>query len=188
MLDIITFEVQDKIYGFNTRVSFLQLGILYQDEDSNNLGIKNGIIGNLDHQNFSLFLLGSERFMGKKFKIHQDYENQIKKIQKSNPENSNIPEELIQYYNLKNDTEKQNIESSKRNKFYDVYLPFGTKRSLKKSNYFLKKKEEFAPLTFYTDLKIQVGIYYGITMGINFGEILDFTLGLLNLDIMNDDR
>lgn len=161
---------------------------MYQDEDSNNLGFKNGIIGNLDHQNFSLFFLGSERFKGKKFRENQEYEKKIKDIQQSNPQENKIPEELIQYYQLKNTIEKQNLEDIKRNKFYDVYLPFGTTQPIKASNQFLKRKDKFAQASFYTDFKIQMGIYYGITMGFNIGEFLDFIFGIFNFDLMNDDR
>lgn len=187
-LDIFTFELHDKIYGFTTRISFLQLGFLYQDEEGTTIGIKNGITGNLDHQNFSFLFLGSERFKGRKFKENQAYEKQIKTIQDSNQQENIISEELLQYYQQKKEIEKQNIEFLKRNKFYDVYLPFGTKESLRKSHLFLKRKGKFAQAPFYTEVKLQLGIYYGITMSFNLGEFLDFLIGIFNIDILNDDR
>lgn len=41
-----------------------------------------------------------------------------------------------------------------------------------------------APLTF----EFSMGLFYGFRMGFNFSEFLDFHLGILGFDIMEDDR
>lgn len=188
-LDIITFELHDKSYGINTRISFLQLGIFYQNNTNNNFGIKNGIIGNLDHNNFSLLFLGSEHFKGKKIIENPEWEKELKKIQENpNYDLQKIPEELKQYYLKKETIKKENLENQKRNKFYDVYLPFGTIKPLKESQQVFKKKENFSSLTFYTDIQIKIALYYGVTIGFNIGEFIDFLAGIFNVDLFKDDE
>jgi hypothetical protein len=188
-LDIFTLEVHDKTYGINTRISFLQVGLIYQSQESNNIGIKNGMFGNLDHHNFNLLFLGSERFTGKKILENSQYEEEIKKIHAKKDANlQEIPEELKQYYINNQSLKQENQQNLPRNKFYDVYLPFGTKKSLKESTPVLKKRNNFANSSFYTDIQLRVGLYYGFTIGFNPGELLDFLASLVGLDLYNDNE
>ncbi|GIX42160.1 MAG: hypothetical protein KatS3mg129_1893 [Leptospiraceae bacterium] len=187
LLDIFTFEIQDKTYGMNARVSFLQLGLFYQDGNNHNIGIRKGIYGNLDHYNFSFIFLGSEHFKGKKFIENPEFEKEIINIQKNPEKYKQIPKKLEEYYKEKDNIIKENLKYQKRNKFYDVYLPFGTNKTLKNSNNLFKEAKHFTNISFYTDAQIQLGLYYGITIGINIGELVDFIIGIFTLDILNDD-
>lgn len=49
---------------------------------------------------------------------------------------------------------------------------------------FLVPQNCHAPLTF----EFSMGLFYGFRMGFNFSEFLDFHLGILGIDIMEDDR
>ncbi len=188
-MDIFTLEVHDKTYGINTRISFLQVGLLYQSQESNNIGVKNGLVGNLDHYCFNLLFLGSERFTGKKILENPQYEEEIKKIQEKKDINMNeIPEYLKQYYISNQLLKQENQQHLKRNKFYDVHLPIGIKKPLKESTPILKKRNNFANPSFYTDIQLRLGLYYGFTLGFNPGELIDFLASLLGFDLYSDDE
>ena len=147
------------------------------------------MIGNLDHHNFNLILIGSERFTGKKILENPEFEEEIKKIQEKKDTNMHeIPEKLKQYYISKQLLNQENQQNLKRNKFYDVYLPIGTKKPLKESTPILKKRNNFANLSFYTDIQLRLGLYYGFTIGFNPGELLDFLTSLVGFDLFDDDE
>lgn len=184
--DIVSLEIHTKTYGISGRVSFLQLGLLYQSQNHKTYGIRN-TVGKLDKEQFSLLLLGREKYQG-----IQIEENEIeKKVKDPNFKIENLTEkekkEIAEYFKKKNEIQKENSELQLRNKFYDVYFPFGTTKKLKDSNPVLKDKKNFAPLFVYTDINFSFGLYIGFSFGFNFGEFLDFILGLFTIDLLNDD-
>lgn len=186
MKDILSLEIHTKTYGVSGRVSFLQLGILYQSRNHKTYGIKN-TIGELDREQFSLLFLGREKYQGISIK-----EEEIeKKIKDSNFKVENLTEEekteIVEYFKKKNEKQKENNELQLRNKFYDVHFPFGITKKLKDANPVLKNKRNFAPLFLYTDINLSFGLYYGFSFGFNIGEFLDFVFGLFAIDLLNDD-
>lgn len=116
--DIFSFEVNTKTYGISTRISFLQLGAFYQSEEHKSYGFRNNTMGNLDTEQFSFFLVGSEKFQGLEIE-NTNLEEKIKDPNLTEKEKKDI---LNQYM----DREKKNLINQKlilRNKVYNVFSP-----------------------------------------------------------------
>ncbi|MBE7438373.1 MAG: hypothetical protein HS115_07975 [Spirochaetales bacterium] len=77
--------------------------------------------------------------------------------------------------------------TARRGKEFRARSPFGTSIPLQKSRRLLYNRKELAPLYYYTQLEITLGLYAGLKIGLNLGELLDFLLGFVGIDIMADD-
>ncbi len=182
-LDVFGFQINTNTYGISTRISFLQMGVLYQSKEHKSYGFRNGATGNLDTEEFSLLFLGSERFKGLKIEENR-FEEKIKDPNLTVEEKN----EILNQYKEQEKKLSMNQTLNIRNKIYDVYLPFGTTKPLRKSNkMLLKDHTRFAPMFFYTEIRLNFGLYYSISVNVNIGEMLDVILGFFLIDIFSDD-
>lgn len=74
-----------------------------------------------------------------------------------------------------------------RRKNFRARSPFGTKQSAWKTSSLFRKKEAFVSAHYFTQLEVSIGLYGGVKIGFNPGELLDFLLGFIGIDIYNDD-
>ncbi|MFN3604639.1 MAG: hypothetical protein ACK4UJ_08010 [Leptonema sp. (in: bacteria)] len=167
----------------------MQLGALYQSKNHKTYGVRNGIVGILDQEQFSLLFLGSENFNGRKIgnaELEQKIQDsKLKDIQLKEEEKK----EIIEYLIKKEKYLKENQKLITRNKIYQVYLPIGLTKSLKKADrMILKKSSNLAPISFYTNVNFTLGMFYGISINFNPGEVIDFVFGIFTFDIFKDDE
>ena len=76
----------------------------------------------------------------------------------------------------------------KRGKEFHARSPFGTERSLRDHPALLKDDISFAPPHYFTQIELSFGLFLGLKVGLNLGELVDFLLGFLFVDILSDDE
>ncbi len=157
--DIFTFELQTKMYGLSVRAGPIKAGLSYKDPDGASIGLSGGSAGAHRTHEFTFLVFGSDSL-------------------EVDPPSADSGEKK----------EDHPLEVRKKN--FTARSPFGTKKSLRETNNVLKDKKpktEFAPAYYYTQVEVNVGIYYGVRVGVNLGELLDFFLGFFTIDVMSDD-
>lgn len=157
--DIFTFELQTKMYGLSVRAGPIKAGLSYKDPDGASIGLSGGTAGAHKTHEFTFLVFGADSL----------------EVDPPSPESGEKKED-------------HPLEVRKKN--FTARSPFGTKKSLRETKNVLKDKKaktEFAPAYYYTQIEVNVGIYYGLRVGVNLGELLDFFLGFFGIDIMGDD-
>ncbi|MBI3395976.1 MAG: hypothetical protein HY042_09085 [Spirochaetia bacterium] len=162
--DIFTVELQTQSYGLAVRAGPIKAGLSYKSPDGYAVGLRGGRAGSHQTEELTLLLFGSDSF---KRKVDAPEKDQGPGKSQNAKDQTSLPDP--------------------RQKEFDARSPFGTKKSMQKTKSVLKGKTEFAPPYYYTQIEITVGIYFGIKLGINPGELLDFILGFVGIDIMGDD-
>ncbi|MCS7205349.1 MAG: hypothetical protein NZ853_06610 [Leptospiraceae bacterium] len=184
--DIITLQVHTDTYGVTSRISFLKLGLLYQDEDKFSFGFQNANLGQVQSQEFQIIFLGSENFKGIKDphdpKLEKEFQNEVQ-----NQIPNQIPERYIKYWQKIQKALQQNQELERRKKLYQAHFPWGTRNPHRRSNFFLKEKGSFSNPEIFGDVRFTFGLYGGITFGLHVFELFDFLFGIFGLDLLKDD-
>lgn len=189
--DIATLEVQTKSYGASVRVGPLQAGLSYKSPKGRAYGLRGGHFGRHNTAEFTAVIFGADYFASRPMKKlmndgipEEDKNKQAILPSSASSEDTELLEELTAqtggYENIK--------IIGQRNKAYQARTPFGTTIPLLKKKSVLKKKEGFAPPYYFTQIDVSIGLYYGIRMGVNVGELLDFFLGWFKIDLYNDDE
>lgn len=192
LADVFTAEVYENAYGVSVRAGPLKVGAFYQDPDSPSYGIRGGHAGTHYTGGFTALIFGSDYFDTVPFS--QRMKEKSKKAKDESPTVSLFPTGESSDGNSDVPGTGADPVPGQRGKTYLARSPFGTVESAEKSPSLLKTqgfngrlKDRFAPAYYYTQLEISVAAYYGVTLGINFGELADFILGFFTIDIMDDD-
>lgn len=181
--DPVTIHVHNHSYGVTGRISFLKMGVFFDGDEKVSYGYKNNVTGELATREWNFLFLGYEEFRGKKEPADAAIEKILKKPETVSEEEK---EKIIAYLQKKKEAGENNKKLFLRKKLYSSYYPFGLEKSLRNSPYFLKENR-FSNTCIYGDIQLTAGLYYGITLGVNFLEILDFLTGFFNADILGDD-
>lgn len=189
--DIFTFQVSDQTYGTSLRVGPLQGGVSYESPGANVLGLRGGEFGSYHTAGFTAILFGADYFQNEPFE-DLTYESKILKSEKG-IEGTEKTDEAMGSQDSKTDAaDATKSERKIRLKLYRARSPFGLQqpayqtRRVWKSE-FGKPEPDYAPRSYFTDLQFSAGLYYGIRLGINPGELADFLIGFTTLDLMDDD-
>lgn len=200
--DIWTVEFSEGTYGAAVRAGPLKVGALYKDPSKPTYGLRGGYWGKYYTGGYTALFFGSDYFGTEPLEFGESGSDTKKEAEKE-AENVPIADPLAAMgggddENNGDDDPFSNDERilKERNKLYYVRNPFGTTKPLTKAGRIfkrnaydmsLKKEDEWAPAYYFTQFEITVGVYYGVTLGVNFGELLDFILGIFTIDIMRDD-
>ena len=162
--DIFTLEFQTQSYGAAVRTGPVKLGLNHKSRDGRSLGLRGGEFGEFDDQDFSLFLLGSDLLFDQK-------------REKANPTKESLRDQLPTTLKL-------------RRKDVQARSPFGTTVPLQKAQPVFKEsktKNRFAPAHHQTGIEVSAGLYFGIKLGFNVGELFDWAIGWFGGDPFGDD-
>lgn len=199
--DILIIEVSEKTYGVSAFAGPVRIGLQYEDPEGAAVGLRGGYFGRYFRGGFSFLFFGADYFQEKPFLDITD------PSYRKGPGNGVIP-----FATTGKTTEDQNTEGNSlpdiatnahgsirelRGKLYRSRSPFGNAKPLSESNNLLKdghgdmsldREPRFAPAHRYTGIGVSLGLYYGLRVEINAGEILDFILGFATIDWMLDDE
>ena len=189
--DIGTLEVQTKSYGASVRLGPIQAGLSYKSPEGRTYGLRGGHFGRHNTAEFTALIFGADYFTAGPMKNLQNdgipEENKNKQAILPGAASSEDIEELEELTASAGGFENIAILRN-RKKQYRARSPFGTTIPLIKKKSVLKKKEGFAPGYYFTQIDFSTGLYFGVRIGINPGELLDFILGWFTIDIYDDDE
>lgn len=176
--DILTLEFQTKSYGASIRTGPLKLGLHQKSKNGLAAGLRGGTFDSFDDQEFSLLFLGSDQFLD------------VKSSSDTN-QNQNLKTELDQLTQKKQEIIDSIPSLIKlRKKDFEARSPFGTRIPFHKAKPILKEsktKNRFAPAHHFTAIEATVGIYFGLKVGFNIGELIDWCVGWVGFDLFSDD-
>lgn len=190
-VDIINLGVERRVYGISFVLFAFAVG-LQSSRKSDGFGIRFGQTGSYYAGNESADEK-SDEYGHILFHYKEDAPSDIQKVLKPTPTEygySNIFSKSTYYY-----VPKDIFERKRKNKYMllSSYLLGGTCTApLSEKRYnsvvggslgICGYKISNAPEPF----EISIGLYYGIRVGFNPGEIFDFLVGILGFDLMNDD-
>ncbi len=213
-LDIFTAEYSTKSYGVSIFAGPIRAGFQYEDPEGKSGGLRGGSTAPYFRTGFAVLIVGADYFSELPFidilapqefqksnaaplipfAPGNDTNNSL--VENSDLENegdeepsaSESPEEEIR--------DETGFDRNLRDKLYRSRSPFGNRKPASEMKSMLKdgkndlsldRKPSYAPLYRYTALEISIGAYFGIRLGINFGELVDFILGWTTYDFMDDD-
>lgn len=165
-LDIFTVEFQTRAYGASVRAGPVKAGLYHKSADGAAAGLRGGDLGVHHDAEFAVLFFGADYFQKKP----------LGDLETPSEEDSKTAEET------------DPSQTALRGKEFRARSPFGTTQPAQKKRSVFKKKGGFAPASYYTQLEVSLGIFFGVKLGINPGELLDALLGWTTLDIFRDDE
>ncbi|MDH5657276.1 MAG: hypothetical protein OEZ34_15295 [Spirochaetia bacterium] len=186
--DIATFELHTKAYGTSIRLGPIHAGLSYKSPHGKSWGLRSGHVGNHNTAEFTAVIFGSDYFTSRPMTLLLN-----KGIPSDSKDQSLLPSgtkelELLEEFNPETEDGANIAILRQRGKEYRARSPFGTTVPLQKKKSVFKKKEGFAPGYYFTQIDVSIGLYYGIRVGFNPGELLDFLLGWFKVDLYHDDE
>jgi hypothetical protein len=182
--DTVNLGVESPGYGIGLRMSIIPFGFLFQGGESSlgkkdlgsGLGIKGGHIGEYSSQQLTFVVMGGEDFHAiKEGKELQTPRALSKKIH-------------IRTFSIINDPVKDRKARKKelvreeilsRSKLDPrVVEYYKTQKTIKSNGY---------PKSYPYQIEFMIALHYGLRIGINVAEILDFVMGWTTFDWMDDD-
>ncbi|TGM53629.1 hypothetical protein EHQ97_17335 [Leptospira adleri] len=173
-------------------------------------GLRGGHFGTYRSQQLIFGILGSDTFFPLNVEtqtadtgdeeISPELQEELKNLENTKIPGDKVPEFLNERYNIK----------SQKLRYLSFYhIPVAERRKRKKEEFYrrfieeqnfdrndpsiqnalqaLNKKKEGYPKSFLFQIEVYLGIYYGVRIGVNPAELVDFLLGLAGLDLMEDD-
>lgn len=175
-VDIFTFEFQTESYGAAIRTGPVKLGLHQKSKTGFAAGLRGGTFDSFDDQEFSLLFLGSDQFLDVKSNIDTN-QNSTTELDQLTQKKQEIIDSIPSLIKL-------------RKKSFEARSPFGTQVSFHKAKPILKEsktKNRFAPAHHFTAIEATVGIYFGLKVGFNIGELIDWCAGWVGFDLFSDD-
>ncbi|RHX92226.1 hypothetical protein DLM75_03180 [Leptospira stimsonii] len=173
-------------------------------------GLRGGHFGTYRSQQLIFGILGSDTFFPLDVEtqssetgdeeVSPELQEELKNLENTKIPGDKVPEFLNERYNIK----------SQKLRYLSFYhIPVAERRKRKKEEFYrrfieeqsfdrndpsiqnalqaLNKKKDGYPKSFLFQMEVYLGIYYGIRIGINPAELLDFLLGIAGLDLLDDD-
>jgi hypothetical protein len=186
-MDIFTAEVSTQSYGVALRAGPLKFGAHYKSPSGYAAGLRGGQSGRYYTAEFAAAFMGADYFQSLPFK---DLEKAPKKDPEKEAAESQLPADQAAT-ELFNPEPALPVKSEallyKRGKEFRARSPFGSSIPIQQNRRLLYNRKELAPFYYYTQLEITLGLYGGLKLGLNAGELIDFLLGFFGVDFMNDD-
>ena len=196
--DILTIGVERKGFGTGLRLGPLAAGLVFQGGSERKLslaatgyGLRGGHFGKYYSRQLIFGILGGETFYAGE--IDEETLNlaiEDNEIPVSPDERDNLKSFRVRYFSLYHsplpERKKQKKEEFQR-AFADYLIKKTGDNSLKKMIPEKSYKTNGYPPSYPYELDFYAGIYYGIRLGINISEILDFIFGFTGYDLLDDD-
>ncbi len=197
--DIATFGIEKPGYGIGLRMSVLPLGFFFQGGETSpgkkdigeGYGLRGGSFGKYFTQQLVYGAFGGETFYSGEPLFSEEAKPILEdSVVQTDSERNNLKSFNLRYLKLFSDPPQERQKRSKE-KLKKVIV----EKLLEKNpdpailSYLPKesKKPNGYPNEYKYQMELFVAVYYGIRVGINFSELVDFLLGFTTLDILGDD-
>lgn len=197
--DITTFGIEKPGYGIGLRLSVLPLGFFFQGGESapgkkdigEGFGLRGGSFGKYFTQQLVFGAFGGETFYsGEPFLSEEGKPILEDSVVLTDSERDNLKSYNLKYLKLFSDPPKERQKRSKE-KLKKVIVEKLIEKNPDPTILSYLPKESKKPYGYPNEYKYQIEVffsmYYGIRVGINFSELVDFLLGFTTLDILGDD-
>ena len=177
--DIITLGAEKKEYGAGARFGPLALGLFFQGEKdklSNKIkgdgfGLRGGSFGKYHTEQLVFGFMGGEKFYSK----IQNKRNELKKNE-------------FNYFNFFNQKLKKRKEKKKNKYIKEVYKKIAKEQNRPEILDFIPKEEQKKySISYFFQIEAFFGFFYGLRIGFNILEFVDFIVGFTSVDISRDD-
>lgn len=205
LADTVTVEVQSQSYGLSLRIGPLKAGMNYKSPEGYAGGLRSGQFGEYYSSEFTAFFIGSDHFSTDPIEYYVPLRPEDETDQEEIPDFENMDEaereaaltEVLPAEMLADEPGEfdpallmqaaQPSISVLRRKEYHARSPLGTTSKIHRTNDAFKNRSIRAPLHYQTQIEFTLGIYYGIKLGFNPGEMIDFVFGIFGIDLYADD-
>ncbi len=195
-MDVFTLEVETQSYGASVRAGPVKAGLQYKSADGFEAGLRGGDLGVHHGSEFTILFFGADWFQkaappetaesAAALPSESPSETAPAETEAPGPSSAQTPAPEIAA-----DADSASTDpplTTLRDKEFRARSPFGTTVPLYKKRSVFKKKGGFAPATYYTQVEVTVGLYFGIKVGFNPGELIDALLGWTTFDLFGDDE
>ena len=208
--DIFTVEAQTGSYGVAARVGPLKAGLNYKSPRGFAGGLRGGHFGRHYSAEFTALFFGADYFGGEPMgdldpppptdadppEGATESGDDADRLAPDIPGLSALNEsESVTEYTPPDGADAEEVAAftveilQQRGKAFRSRSPFGTEHAAHETRSLLKdKRAKFSPLYYFTQVEVTVGLYVGLKVGVNIGEFVDFLLGFVGIDIMDDDE
>lgn len=176
--DIVTVEFNTQAYGVSARLGPVKAGGYYKDPKGRSFGLRGGRAGSYNSAEFTAVFFGADYFS----------EESLDDLLPAQP----VSEEPGEKKQDAAGQKKKKKEPSKkitalRGKEFRARSPFGTHAAAHQTKLLFKQRSAFVGAPYFTQVELSAGLFGGIKIGLNPGELLDFLLGFFTIDIYGDD-
>ncbi|MBE7412776.1 MAG: hypothetical protein L6Q54_01830 [Leptospiraceae bacterium] len=197
--DIFTVGFEAPGFGAGLRVGPASVGLAFLGGETapgkldkgSGVGLRGGRFGFYKSQQLTFFLLGGETFYSDDVKYDSDGNPEIEKgLPKLNSERDNIKSHKSRYLTLYFDPIKDRRKEKRDDVKFAIIDELAKKTDDPAIKAYLPKREKKPhgySKSYLFQVEIYAGIYYGLRLGFNFAELVDFILGFTTIDILDDD-
>lgn len=176
-LDIATFTLETHSYGTALRAGPVKAGLNYHSAKGSAFGLRGGDAGAHNSEEITVFFAGRDIFR----KSAPAAENETEEaLPPDEQPDSEAPSE--------NETAEKPDLAAQRGKTFAAFSPIGTTLPAYKKRSVLKSTAGLAPAYYYTQIEFTVGLFFGIRVGLNPGELFDAIAGIFTFDPFSDDE
>ncbi len=155
------------------------------------IGLRGGRFGFYRSQQLTFFLLGGETFYADDVKYDSDGKADMDKgLPKLNKDRDNIKSHKTRYLTLYFDPTRERKKEKKDDVRFAIIDELSKKIDDPAMRAYLPKREPKPhgySKSYLFQIELYAGIYYGVRIGFNIAELLDFILGFATIDIFDDD-
>ncbi len=193
--DVFTLEVNTRAYGASARVGPLKVGAYYKSPAGFSGGLRGGHAGAYHSAEFTAGVFGADYFSERPLlellppkAPKQSSEKSESKAEVAGQESPPESEPARGKSKTKPDAADAALLSVQRRKAFRARAPFGTTAPAHANKSLLKEKSPvFTVPTYFTQMEVSLGVFGGVKLGFNPGELLDFLLGWFTIDLYGDD-
>ena len=181
--DIITVEFNTSAYGVSARVGPLKAGAYYKAPAGFSGGLRGGRIGRHHSAEFTALFFGA------------DYFSELALADLLPPA---TPQGQAKAGKGAEGEEQEGAKKAKkaagpalvtvqRRKAFRARAPLGTLAPAHAKKNLLRSEDVFTVPAYFSQVELSVGLFVGVKIGLNPGELLDFLLGWFTVDLYRDD-
>ncbi|MCZ8157779.1 MAG: hypothetical protein O9264_16790 [Leptospira sp.] len=200
LLDVVTVGAETPMYGAAVKIGPIPVGLLFLGGESEmgkkdlgrGYGVRGGSLGGYHSQQLVYTFLGGESFhSGDPIKDEKgNWMVDEKKIPLTENDRYNIKSFKMRYFVFFNDPVKDRKKRKKQT--FQRELTQDLVRQTGKTEFLVylpsEDKKPFGyPPGYLWNVEVVGGAYGGLRFGFNFGEAVDFLLGITTLDLYDDD-
>ncbi len=183
-LDIATLELETHTYGAALRAGPVKAGLNYHAAKGTSVGLRGGDAGAHNSEEITIFFAGRDIFRKSAPAAEDESVETPARAAGEEPEATD-GEEAAKPPAKPGESDEL---MSQRGKALAAFSPFGTVLPAYKKRSLFKSTSGLAPAYYYTQIEITVGIFAGIRIGLNPGELIDALAGLFTFDPFSDDE
>jgi hypothetical protein len=197
--DIATFGIEKPGLGIGLRISVLPLGLFFQGGETSpgkkdkgeGYGLRGGSFGKYYTQQLVFGAFGGETFHFGEPVLSEDGSPILEdSVIQTGSERDNLKSYNLKYLKIFTDPPKERQKRSKEKIKRTIAEQLYEKKPKPELLSYLpkeSKKPKGYPGEYKYQFEVFLGMYYGVRIGINFSELVDFLLGFTTLDILGDD-